>query len=62
MDTPINLRTARKAAARRQAAERAAANRVIHGRTKAERQLQTAKSTQEARRLDAHRLDTGDDQ
>jgi uncharacterized protein DUF4169 len=62
MGKTINLRTARKAAARRQAAERAAENRVIHGRTKAERQLQAAKSTQAAQHLDGHRLDTGDDQ
>lgn len=61
MGTRINLRTVRKAAARRKAAEQAAENRLKHGQTKAERQLQTAQSTQIAHALDAHRLDRRDD-
>jgi hypothetical protein len=62
MGTLVNLRTARKRAAREQAADRAAENRIVHGRPKAERDLQDARSAKSAREHDAHRLDTRDEQ
>jgi hypothetical protein len=61
MGTLVNLRTARKRAERRQAADEAAENRVKHGRTKAQRRLQSAESAKSVRDLNAHRIDTGDD-
>ncbi len=56
----VNLRRARKEARRRDDAERAAANRIAHGRTKAEKTLQEARSEKVRRILDAHKIDTGD--
>jgi hypothetical protein len=61
MGTLVNLRTARKRAAQRQAADQAAENRVIHGRTKAERKLNSTRSAKSARDLDAHRIAMRDD-
>jgi Domain of unknown function (DUF4169) len=61
MGTVVKLRTARKQAARRLAADRAVENRAVHGRTKAERELQSARSAKTTRDLDAHRIDTRDD-
>ena len=40
----VNLHKARKRAARERDGERAASNRLTHGRTKAERSLETARS------------------
>jgi Domain of unknown function (DUF4169) len=56
----INLRTARKQAARRQKEARAAQNRVIHGRSKAERALDEARSRKAHQDLEAHRTDGED--
>jgi Domain of unknown function (DUF4169) len=56
----VNLRTARKQAKRRQAEREAAANRLIHGRSKAERNLTRSKSDKVQRSLDQHRIETGD--
>ena len=56
----VNLHKARKRAARERDAERAAANRLTHGRTKAERSLETARSENARRLLDAHKIDPGD--
>jgi hypothetical protein len=56
----VNLRKVRKQAKKREDAERAAANRIIHGRSKAERTLQEARTAKIQRRLEGHRLDTGD--
>ena len=56
----INLRTARKQAARRQKEAHAAANRVIHGRSKAERALDEARSRKAHQNLEAHRIDGED--
>ena len=57
----VNLRTARKQAARRQKEARAAENRVIHGRSKAERALDEARSRKAHQDLESHRRD-GEDQ
>ena len=60
MGQVVNLRIARKRAARDKAAEEAAAKRLQHGRPKSEQSLQSAQSEQAKRRLDGHRIDTGD--
>jgi len=56
----VNLHKARKRAARKRDAERAAANRVTHGRTKAERALETARAERTRRLLDSHKIDPED--
>ena len=60
MGEVVNLRKARKQAKKRDDAERAASNRIVHGRSKAERALETARSQQIRRHLEAHKIDTGD--
>ncbi len=61
MGDVVNLRRARKNA-KRQAAERvAAANRLLHGRSKAERDLEAARDAKVGRDLDRHRIETGDE-
>jgi hypothetical protein len=57
----INLKRARKTKARTAKEAEADANRVRFGRTKAERELSSAKGQLAARRLDGHRLAKGDD-
>jgi len=57
----VNLRKARKQARKQQEVERASANRIAHGRTKAERTLETTRAEKTRRLLDAHKIDTGDD-
>lgn len=54
----VNLRTARKRALRKKQAEKAAENRLVHGRPKAERLLQEARSAKADRTLDLHRVQT----
>jgi hypothetical protein len=56
----VNLRKARKAAKRREDAVRAVENRLAHGRSKAERALEEARTEKSRRELDAHRLETED--
>ena len=56
----VNLRKVRKQAKKREDAERAAANRIVHGRSKAERTLQEARTAKIRRQLEGHRIDTGD--
>lgn len=56
----VNLRNVRKQLKRQQKDERAAANRLAHGRTKADRTLETARSQKARRLLDAHKIDSGD--
>ena len=56
----VNLRKVRKQFKRRDDAERAAANRIVHGRSKAERSLENARSTKIDRHLDGHRIEPGD--
>ncbi len=50
----LSLSKARKAKARAGKEQTAAENRIKFGRTKAERQLEKAQETLEARRIDAH--------
>ncbi|TMJ04884.1 MAG: DUF4169 family protein [Alphaproteobacteria bacterium] len=56
----VNLHKARKRAVKERDAERAAANRIQHGRTKAERLLDAARSQKECGVLDAHKIDPGE--
>jgi Domain of unknown function (DUF4169) len=56
----VKLRTERKRAKRRKAEREAAANRLLHGRSKADRNLQRLQSDKTNRRLDQHRIVTGD--
>ena len=58
MSQPVNLNKARKARARDAARKQADANAVKFGRTKAEKDLDKARSDQAAASLDAHRRDT----
>jgi hypothetical protein len=51
----VNLRQARKAKARAEREEVAARNRAIHGRPKAERELERKKAETAITRLDAHK-------
>jgi hypothetical protein len=60
MGEVISLRKARKANKKRDEVARAAANRVLHGQSKAERTLGTARKEDQRRKLDAHKLDSGD--
>lgn len=52
----INLRQARKAKARVQKEKVAEENRVLHGRTKAEKQLDKTARTKVTKHLDDHKL------
>ena len=56
----VNLRKFRKQAKKREDAERAAANRVVHGRSKAERNLNDQHTNKLHRHLDGHKIDPGD--
>jgi hypothetical protein len=60
MGVLINFRKARKKAERLAAEQRADANRLLHGRSKAERFLQTARDAKARRDLEQHRIETGD--
>ena len=57
----IKLRGARKQTKRLRDEKRAAANRLLHGRSKAERNLEVARDTKARRDLDQHRVETGDE-
>jgi hypothetical protein len=61
MGDVIKLRQARKVAERLRQDKRAALNRVLHGRNKAERDLEAARNAKTQRELDQHRLDNGDE-
>jgi len=61
MGDVVNLRTERKRASRRREADRAAENRLVHGLSKADRQRGAEQRSQDAKYLDQHRIDTGDD-
>jgi hypothetical protein len=56
----VNLRKARKQAQRNADEERATANRLVHGRTKAQRTLEAARTEQTRRHLEAHKIDMGE--
>lgn len=60
MGEVVNLRKVRKEARKQEDAKRAAANRITHGRSKAERTLETTRAQKIRRLLDAHRIDSGD--
>ena len=57
----LNLRRARKDAARRAAEQKAAANRLLHGQSKSERELESARKLKERRNLDRHRVEKADE-
>ena len=57
----VNLRRVRKRAKRDEDNKRAAENRLAHGRPRAERLLQDARHEQAQRRLEAHRIEGGDE-
>jgi hypothetical protein len=57
----VNLRRARKEAKRQRAEREAAANRLLHGRSKAERDLASKRDAKARRDLDRHRIATGDE-
>ena len=61
MGDVVNLRRARKKAERQPAERIAAANRLLHGRSKAERDLEAARDAKARRDLDRHRIETGDE-
>jgi hypothetical protein len=58
----INLRSERKRAKRRQDEREAAANRLLHGRSKAEQNLERSRSDKARSSLDQHRVERGDGQ
>jgi hypothetical protein len=57
----VNLRRARKEAERQRAEREAAANRLLHGRSKAERELTSKRDAKARRDLDRHRIERGDE-
>jgi hypothetical protein len=57
MSNVVNLNRARKRKARAQAAQQAAENRVRFGRTKAQKQRDTAETEAMRRKLDHAKLD-----
>jgi hypothetical protein len=57
----VNLRRARKQAERQLAERKASANRLLHGRSKAERELEARRDAKARRDLDRHRTETGDE-
>ena len=61
MGDVVNLRKARKQAKREHDERAAAANRLLHGRSKAERQLAAKRDAKTRRDLDQHRVETGDE-
>jgi len=57
----VNLRQARKRRTRAEKDAQAEQNRMSFGRTRAEREASAAKAELEARRLEGHRRDGGED-
>jgi hypothetical protein len=57
----VNLRRARKRVERQSAERDAAAKRLLHGRSKAERQLSLKRDAKARSDLDRHRIETGDE-
>ena len=57
----VNLRKARRKAVRQAAERNAAANRLLHGRSKAERGLQSVRDAKARDELDGHRIVTEDE-
>ncbi len=61
MGPVVNLRNERKRAKRRQAEQQAAAQRLVHGRSKAQRNLERARNDKVHRSIDQDRVETGDE-
>jgi hypothetical protein len=57
----VNLRRARKKSERQLAEREAAANRLLHGRSKAQRDLEAQREAKARRELESHRVETGDE-
>jgi hypothetical protein len=57
----VNLRRMRKRVKRQLDEREAAANRLLHGRSKAERELADKRTAKARRDLDRHRILTGDE-
>jgi chorismate mutase len=57
----VNLRQMRKAAARAAARAKADQNAALHGRTRAEKQIERARTEKADRDLDGHARDRPDD-
>ena len=57
----VNLRRARKRVERQIAERDAAAKRLLHGRSKAERQISRKRQAKARSDLDRHRIETGDE-
>ena len=58
----VNLRRVRKRAQRQAAEQNAAANRQLHGRSNAQRKIALSRNAKNSRDLDAHRIETGDEE
>jgi hypothetical protein len=56
----VNLRKFRKQSKKRENAALAVANRVVHGRSKAERELDDKRTNRLRQQLDGHKIDSGD--
>jgi hypothetical protein len=56
----VNLRRVRKRSKRQLGEREAAANRLLHGRSKAERELAESRNAKASGDLDRHRIETGD--
>jgi uncharacterized protein HemY len=56
----VNLRTVRKRARRQQETNAAVVQRLQHGMPKAERSLRRAQEHQRRRKLDQHRIESGE--
>jgi hypothetical protein len=54
----VNLRRERKRAARQRAERDASANRLLHGRSKAERELEAAREAKSRHGLELHRVES----
>jgi len=60
MSDIVNLRVARKRARRQLDEQQAHAQRLAHGRPKTERELDAARREQQSRKLDGHKITTGE--
>jgi Domain of unknown function (DUF4169) len=58
----VNLRRVRKNAERRAAERAAAEQRYRHGRSKAQRRLETTQDVKTRHGLDGHRIESGDEE
>jgi len=61
MGDVVNLRMAQKKAKRELAERKASANRLLHGRSKAERELEAKRDAKARLDLKRHRIETGDE-